>query len=53
MLDFSHVLAGPFATLYLAQLGAEVTRVVKPGGGGVMRASHTGAYQLLYYGPNR
>lgn len=53
VLDFSHVIAGPFATLYLAQLGAEVTKIEKPDGGDVMRASHTGAYQLLYSGSNR
>jgi crotonobetainyl-CoA:carnitine CoA-transferase CaiB-like acyl-CoA transferase len=46
VLDFSHVIAGPFATLYLAQLGAEVTKVEKPGGGDVMRASPIGAYQF-------
>ena len=53
VLDFSDVIAWPFATLYLAQLGAEVTKVEKPGGVDVMRAPPTGAYQLLYYGPNR
>lgn len=41
-LDLSHVIAGPFATLYLAQLSAEVTKVEKPGGGKVMRASPRG-----------
>jgi len=34
-------------------LGAEVTKVEKPGDSDVMRASPTGAYQLLYPGPNR
>ena len=43
VLDFSHVIAGPFATFYLAQLGADVTKVEKPGGGDVMRRSGTGA----------
>jgi len=42
VLDFSHVIAGPFATFYLAQMGAEVTKVEKPGGGDVMRR-HSGA----------
>jgi crotonobetainyl-CoA:carnitine CoA-transferase CaiB-like acyl-CoA transferase len=43
VLDFSHVIAGPFATFYLAQMGAEVTKVEKPGGGDVMRRSASGA----------
>lgn len=42
VLDFSHVIAGPFATFHLAQLGAEVTKVEKPGGSDVMRR-HAGA----------
>ena len=43
VLDFSHVIAGPFATLHLAQLGADVMKVEKPGGGDVMRHSTSGA----------
>ncbi len=43
VLDFSHVIAGPFATFYLAQMGAEVTKVEKPGGGDVMRRTPSGA----------
>ena len=43
VLDFSHVIAGPFATFHLAQLGAEVTKVEKPGGGDVMRRTASGA----------
>jgi crotonobetainyl-CoA:carnitine CoA-transferase CaiB-like acyl-CoA transferase len=43
VLDFSHVIAGPFATFHLAQLGAEVTKVEKPGGGDVMRRAASGA----------
>lgn len=43
VLDFSHVIAGPFATFYLAQMGADVTKVEKPGGGDVMRRTASGA----------
>jgi crotonobetainyl-CoA:carnitine CoA-transferase CaiB-like acyl-CoA transferase len=43
VLDFSHVIAGPFATLHLALMGAEVTKVEKPGGGDVMRRTASGA----------
>ncbi len=33
MLDFSRVLAGPFATMMFGDLGASVTKVERPGGG--------------------
>ncbi|MFT3864983.1 MAG: CoA transferase [Solirubrobacterales bacterium] len=38
VLDFSRVLAGPFATMLLADFGAEVTKVERPGGGDETRS---------------
>lgn len=42
VLDFSHVIAGPFATFHLAQMGALVQKVERPGGGDVMRRTASG-----------
>jgi crotonobetainyl-CoA:carnitine CoA-transferase CaiB-like acyl-CoA transferase len=42
VLDFSHVIAGPFATFHLAQMGAQVHKVERPGGGDVMRRTASG-----------
>ena len=39
VVDFSHVIAGPFATFYLTQLGAKVTKVEGPGRSDMMRAA--------------
>ena len=38
VLDLTRLLPGPFCTLYLAQLGAEVVKVEEPGGGDYARA---------------
>ena len=38
ILDFSHVIAGPFCTAQLGLLGAEIIKVEEPGGGDELRA---------------
>jgi crotonobetainyl-CoA:carnitine CoA-transferase CaiB-like acyl-CoA transferase len=39
VLDLSRLLPGPFCSLYLAQLGAEIIKVEEPGGGDYARES--------------
>ncbi len=39
VLDMSHVIAGPLASFYLSQMGAEVIKIEAPVGGDVMRSS--------------
>jgi crotonobetainyl-CoA:carnitine CoA-transferase CaiB-like acyl-CoA transferase len=47
VLDFTHVIAGPLASFYMAQLGADVIKVEAPNGGDVMRRTPQGAASFL------
>jgi crotonobetainyl-CoA:carnitine CoA-transferase CaiB-like acyl-CoA transferase len=54
--DFSRVLAGPYATMLLADLGAEVVKVERPGAGDDTRAwgpPHADGEATYYLGVNR
>lgn len=43
VLDLSHVIAGPLASFYLAQLGAQVIKLESPVAGDVLRSMNDGA----------
>ncbi|MFD0885544.1 CaiB/BaiF CoA transferase family protein, partial [Streptosporangium algeriense] len=54
--DFSRVLAGPYATMLLAELGADVVKVEHPGPGDETRAwgpPYTGGESAYYLSVNR
>ena len=54
--DFSRVLAGPFATMLLGDLGADVVKVERPGGGDDTRSwgpPYVGDESAYYLAVNR
>lgn len=58
VLDFSQFLAGPFASLRLADLGARVIKVERPGTGDAYRSNYGPALKIrgdngAYYYVNR
>lgn len=50
VLDLSRLLPGPFCTLYLAQLGAEVIKIEEPNGGDYARAMSADMFTLVNRG---
>ena len=50
ILDLSRLLPGPFCTLYLAQMGADVVKVEEPAGGDYLRADFPELFELVNRG---
>lgn len=50
VLDLSRLLPGPFCTLYLAQLGAEVIKIEEPNGGDYARSLSPEMFELVNRG---
>ena len=58
VLDFSHAMAGPFCTMYMGDMGAEVWKIEKPGRGDGIRFTGTRIFGKeggtdWYYAMNR
>ena len=49
ILDFTHVLSGPFATVLLADLGADVVKVERPGRGDTTRGMPSYLHGISHY----
>lgn len=50
VLDLSRLLPGPFCSLYLAQMGAEVIKIEEPGGGDYARSMSADMFEIVNRG---